>query len=194
MQHAAEADMGSKRMKFWSYDNRFRLMLTLGLAILLPAAALIYVNFHHVKSIKRDKKVEALIHRDFQYALAASEKRLNRKAYTMTEELRGLFPSPDTDVQADLEKQLDFILSKSPWLAHVFLWDREKGFLFRSRPEQMGDKYYRAEHEMMSEAYKGWFGMEGKLLVDLLHKKSRPISWYSGQTKRAEGETFVTTA
>ncbi len=36
--------MRSKRYRFWSHDNRFRLMLTLGLAVLLPAAALIYVN------------------------------------------------------------------------------------------------------------------------------------------------------
>ena len=41
--------MRSKRNRFWSHDNRFRLMLTLGLAVLLPAAALIYVNFHHLE-------------------------------------------------------------------------------------------------------------------------------------------------
>ena len=86
--------MRSKRNRFWSHDNRFRLMLTLGLAVLLPAAALIYVNFHHLKSIKRDKKVEALIHRDFQYVLAVSEKKINQKAYAMTEEVRRSFPVP----------------------------------------------------------------------------------------------------
>ncbi len=37
--------MKSKRKKFWSGDNRFRIMLTLELAVMLPAAALIYVNF-----------------------------------------------------------------------------------------------------------------------------------------------------
>ena len=71
--------MRSKRKRFWNHDNRFRLMLTLGLAILLPAAALIYVNYYHLKSIQRDKKVEAIIHRDFQYALAVSEKNRTRR-------------------------------------------------------------------------------------------------------------------
>ncbi len=47
--------MKSKRKEFWSGNSRFRLMLTLELAVMLPAAALIYVNFHHLKSIKRDK-------------------------------------------------------------------------------------------------------------------------------------------
>ncbi|MDQ6651898.1 MAG: hypothetical protein M3Y84_04050, partial [Acidobacteriota bacterium] len=119
--------MRSKRNRFWSHDNRYRLMLTLGLAVLLPAAALIYVNILHLRSIKRDKKVEALIHRDFQYVLAVSEKKLNQKAYSMTEEVRDRFPSPDTDTEADKGKKLDLILSKNPWLSHVFLFDREKG-------------------------------------------------------------------
>ena len=39
-------------------NTRFRLVLTLGLAVVLPALTLIYVNFKHVKSIQRDKKVE----------------------------------------------------------------------------------------------------------------------------------------
>jgi hypothetical protein len=66
-------------------------MLTLELAVMLPAAALIYVNFHHLKSIKRDKQMEAAIHRDFQQMLAISEKRINQKIYTMTEEARAFF-------------------------------------------------------------------------------------------------------
>jgi signal transduction histidine kinase len=186
--------MRSKRYRFWSHDNRFRLMLTLGLAVLLPAAALIYVNYHHLKSIQRDKKVEAIIHRDFQYVLAASEKRLNQKASTMTEEVKSLFPSPDSDSEAAKGSKLDLILSKHPWVAHVFLYDREKGFVFRSQPQQMDDKYFRDEHEHMVEGYGVWFGSsEGKMLVDGIHKKARPL-WYTGYAKRAGGDAYITTS
>jgi signal transduction histidine kinase len=185
--------MRSKKSRFWSRDNRFRLMLTLGLAILLPAAALIFVNFYHLKGIQRDKKVEAIIHRDFQYALAVSEKKLNQKAYAMTEEVRAEFPSPD-EIPAEKEKKLDIILAKNPWLAHVFIFDREKGMLFRSQPQQLGDKYFCREHDSLSETFSGWFGMEGKMLVEAMHKKSRPITWYTSETKRADGENYVATA
>ena len=185
--------MRSKRNRFWSQDNRFRLMLTLGLAILLPAAALICVNFYHLKSIQRDKNVEALIQRDFQYALAVSEKKLNQKAYAMAEDVRTLFPSPD-DSESDKEKQLDLILSKSPWLTHVFLFDKEKGMLFRSQPQQLSDKYICREHDNMTESFNGWFGMEGKMLVEGMHKKSRPLTWYTSETKRADGENYIATA
>jgi signal transduction histidine kinase len=36
--------------------------------------------------------------------------------------------------------------------------------------------------------------MEGKMLVEGMHKKSRPITWYTSQTKRADGENYMTSA
>jgi signal transduction histidine kinase len=185
--------MKSKTRRLSSGHNRFRLVLTLGLAVLLPAMALIFVNFHHVKSIERDKKVEALIHRDFQQMLAISEKRINQKAYAMAEEVRQSLPSPDAD-KSEQERKLDLILGKNPWLAHVFLFDKEKGFLFRSQPQQMDDKYFRKEHDTMAESFPVWFGAEGKMLVEGLHKKIRPITCYTSKAKRNTGEAFITTA
>src|SRR5213593_3764756 len=179
-----EAGMKSKRKNFWSGSSRFRLMLTLQLAVMLPAAALILLNFRHVKSIKRDKVLEAAIHRDFQQMLAISEKRINQKAYMMTEEVRDLFPSPDTDTEWEKRRKLDVILSKSPWLAHVFLFDREKGLLFHSQPRQLSDRYFREEHEHMAEMFAGWLGMQAKTIVEQMHNNNRPISWYGDRVKR----------
>jgi signal transduction histidine kinase len=184
--------MKTKRKRFWS-GNRFRLMLTLELAVMLPAAALIYVNFAHVKSIKRAKKVEASIHRDFQYMLAASEKNINDKIYAMTEEVRDSLPSPDIDQDAK-GRQLDLILSKSPWLAHVFLFDAATGMLFRSQPQKLSERYFREEHDSLSAMYSGWFGIEAKMLCDNMRKKTRPITYYTDQTKRAGGDAFVMSA
>jgi len=186
--------MKSKRKEFLSGNNRFRLMLTLGLAVVLPAAALIYANVHHLKAIQRDKKVEALIHRDFEQMLAISEKKINEKAYTMTEEVRELFPAPDTDTDSEKEKRLDLILSKSPWLAHVFLFDVEKGLLLRSQPQQMNENYFRQEHEHLNVMYGGWFGLEGKMLLDEMRKKSRPITCYGSPVKRPGGYAYMTSA
>jgi signal transduction histidine kinase len=183
--------MKLKRTKFLGGFNRLRLMLTLGLAVLLPAAALIYVNFSQLRAFERDKVLEAAFHRDFQDMLAITEKRINKKAYTMIEEARDLFPSPDTEAQ-EKENKLDLILAKSPWLSHAFLCD-EKGVLVRSQPQQMGDKYFREEHDRMVETYPRWFRMDGKSLVESIHKKTRPI-FSSGQTKRADGDAFTTTA
>src|SRR5215207_11660345 len=98
-------------------NTRFRLVLTLGLAVVLPAMTLVYVNFHHVKSIQRVKKVEALIHRDFQYLLSIAAKKINGKAYELTEQARDAFPTA-ADSEEEKRRKFDLILSKSPWFAH----------------------------------------------------------------------------
>src|SRR5215468_3352604 len=100
-----EVRMQTTKRRFWS-NKRFRIMLTLELAVMLPAAALIYVNFAHLKSLKHGKKVEATIHRDFMYALSISEKKINDRIYELTEEVRDLFPSPTSGMDSDRGRQL----------------------------------------------------------------------------------------
>jgi signal transduction histidine kinase len=184
--------MQLKKRGFLRGFNRFRLMLTLGLAVVLPAAALIYLNFSQLHAFERDKILEAAIHRDFQEMLAITEKKINKKAYTMSEEVRDLFPSPDAE-PAEKEKRLDAILANNPTLAHVFLSD-EKSFVFRSRPRDMTNRFIREEHERMAESHRGWFGMEGKGIVEGMHKKTRSFIFSTYPVKREEGEPYILTA
>ncbi|HSP64495.1 MAG TPA: HAMP domain-containing sensor histidine kinase [Pyrinomonadaceae bacterium] len=181
-----------KKREFLRGFTRFRLILTLGLAVLLPAAALIYVNFSQLRSFERDKGLQAIIHRDFQETLAITEKKIDKKAYNMVEEARDIFPSPDSDPQ-EKEKKLDLVLSKSPWMVHAFLFD-EKGFVVRSQPRQLDDKFVREEHERLADGYHAWFGKEGKTMVEAMHKKTRPIGIYTNQTKRADGDAYLAIA
>jgi signal transduction histidine kinase len=184
--------MKLKNRKLRGGFNRFRLMLTLGLAVVLPAAALIYVNFSQLRAFERDKVLEAWIHGDFQDVLAFTEKKINKKAYIMTEEARDLFPNPGMEPAAK-EKRLDLILSKNPWITHVFLFD-EKGLVLRTQPQQLSDKYVRDERDRMAEGYHGWFSMEGKSMVETMHKKNKPINFYSEQTKRNGTDAYSTMA
>src|SRR5215831_10535926 len=172
--------------------SRFRLLLTLELAVMLPAAILLYVNFRQLHSIKREKKVEATIHRDFIQMLAISEKRINEKAYALTDEVRRLFPSPDTGSDAEKKAALDLILTKRPWLSHVFFFDEDKGILLRTQPQQL--TFLRQEHESFSHAFDGWFRLEGKMILEGMHKRSRPYFCYTGTTKRNGVELFMTHA
>jgi len=181
--------MKLKKRKLLGGFNRFRLMLTLGLAVLLPAAALIYVNYSQLRAIERDKGIEAIFNREFQEVLAFTEKKINKKAYTMTEEARDLFPSPDTDTQ-EKEKKLDLILAQRPWLSHAFLYD-EKGFVFRSQPGLMSDKYFREEHDHMTESYRLWFAKEGKTQAEMIHRRSKGISFSGGRVKRESGDAYM---
>src|SRR5215813_7901568 len=135
--------MKLKKRKLLGGFNRYRLILTLGLAVLLPAAGLIYINFSQLESFSRDKVLEAAIHRDFQEWLAISEKKMNKKAYAMVEDARNIFPSPEAKPD-EKEAKLDRILSKYTCFSHVFLFDG-KEMTFRSQPGQMSNPYFKEE-------------------------------------------------
>jgi signal transduction histidine kinase len=179
--------------RFWSGNKRVRLLLTLELAVMLPAAALIFLNYHQLESIERDKALEAAIHREFQQMLAYSEKQISQKAYKLAEEVRDHFPSPD-DSQSDRVKKLDAILCERPWLAHVFFFDAEKGFLLRSQQERMGDWDFLEEHKRLGKSFGGWVPFEAKTLLDMMHKKGRPIIWFPDRPERGGEHVFMTTA
>jgi signal transduction histidine kinase len=198
-----EIDMTSSRgtkqdtrgwLRFLTSNNRVRLLLTLELAVMLPAAALIYANFYHLKSIRRDRVLEAAIHRDFLQMLAISEKQLNLKAHTLVENARELFPSADLDEETKI-RGLDAVLSARPWLAHAFVFDPEHGLLFRSQPARLGDdRYFQAEHHRLSKMYGGWLPFEAKTMLEGIRKRARPVIWYPDQSKRPGGSLFLTTA
>src|SRR5947207_13125792 len=175
--------MNSKRRKLLGGFNRFRLILTLGLAVLLPACLLILVNFVQLRHFQRDKVLEAAIHRDFQEWLGLTEKKMNKKAYAKVEEARQMFPSPDSD-QLEKEKQLDKILAECACFTHAFLFD-EDGMTFHTQSAVATDKYVRAEHEHLEEMYREWFssGMEIKSYVESLQKKPQHIGFSTYQTK-----------
>jgi len=181
-----------KPRKFLGGFNRFRLILTLGLAVLLPAAALIVVNFLQLKSFERDKVLEAAIHRDFQEYLAISDKKIGKKIAGTVEELRDQFPSPDLS-EKEKEEKLDNLLLRTPSVAHVFLYD-EKGFKTRTQPGEKDDHYVREEGDRLEEDLHGWFDLEGKMMVQNLNKKTRNLAFYADQTKRADGPAYLATA
>ncbi len=174
--------------------NRFRLMLTLVLAVLLPAAALIYINFSQLSSFKRDKVLQAAINRDFQQALAIFEKNMNKKAYSKVEDVMDLFPSRK-DGDAERESKLNDILAKCSCLDHAFIFDGED-LTFQTQSGQMTDRFVREEHDRMVESYRTWFSSKEELksLIEAINKKPQHIYFSPAQTKRADGPAYLLTA
>jgi len=170
-------------------NARFRLVLTLGLAVVLPALTLIFVNFQHVKSIQRDKNVEALIHRDFQYLLTISAKKMASKAYAMTEKAREAFPSVD-DSDDEKRRKLDQIVANNPAFAHVFLYDAKKGVILQRQRDLMTEK----EAEESVKGYSTWFNLEGAYYCGVLGRKSKPVMWMASESERSGSLAYATTA
>ncbi len=138
-------------------NARTRMMLTLQLAVMLPAAVLVILSAWHLKTIQRDRAVEAAIQRDFSQVLAISEKQINHKAYALVDDVRAEFPTPG---EACTET-MDRILSTHPYVAHLMLYDPEQGFVTRSEPYRMkNDPGFRDQAEHMSKMMEGWWKLE----------------------------------
>jgi hypothetical protein len=191
--NGGRAGMVGRLKRLWTDNKKIRLLLTLELAVMLPAAALIFLNYYQLQSIERDKALEAAIHRDFQQLLAISEKQINYKAYTIVEGVRERFPSPDAAKDEKI-RQLDRILDEHAALAHVFLFDADGGMIFRSNVERMSDLYFVKEHERLRGSFGGWLAVDSKAMLEALRHLAKPISWYPDRSKRAGGIAYTATA
>src|SRR6185503_2301554 len=183
--------MKFKQLKFFRGVTRFRLILTLVLAVVLPAATLIYVNYSQLRSLDRDKVLQAAIHRDFQEMLLITEKKINKKAYKLLEDARDQFPAASASPQ-EREKQLAQVLAKFPMFTHVMLGD-DKSFHILTQPSQMSDKYVKTEHEKFGE-FKTYFSTEGKWYVEQTQKRPKPFLFQAAPAKRGDGEYYMLTS
>lgn len=169
-------------------NERRRLMLTLELAVALPAAALVILSALHLKSIQRDRAVEAAIQRDFTQVLAISEKQFNQKAFDLADDVRMEIPAPG---EACAET-LDRILAKHPYAAHVFVYSPKKGMVFRSQPSRMDEEDFSKESEYLTKMDEGWLGMEySDISNDLGKMEKKGVSYYPTYNWASRGDKHV---
>ncbi|MEE8607406.1 MAG: HAMP domain-containing sensor histidine kinase [Nitrospiraceae bacterium] len=177
-------------MKKWlGWNERTRLLLTSGLAVVLPAAALIGFSIWNLQSIQRDKVIEAAIQRDFQHMLQISEKRIAQVAYKKVGAVRRRFPCPEDPFAPELDK----LLEKHPYVAHAFLVYERTGLVFRSQPRRMKEAYFRKESKELSKKI-GWVKSEGKMLLKGLRQREKngdePYYFYSNWVPRGKREGY----
>src|SRR4249920_1093512 len=119
--------------KKWRLTDRTRTLLTLELAIVLPAAALMGFSIWNLRHIQRDKAIEAAIQRDFSYVLKIAEKKTWWKANEILTPVRKEFPCPDDG--AKVKSQLETMLAAHPEFLYAILYDKGHDLLvWRSQP------------------------------------------------------------
>jgi len=175
-------------------NERIRLILTLELAVVLPAAVLVILSAWHLKTIQRDRAVEAAIQRDFSQVLAISEKQINHKAYALVDDVRSEFPVPGEACSVNLDR----VLSAHPYIAHLVLYDPEHGFVIRSQPNRLkNDPAFRDEAEHMSKMMEGWWKLEYDEFSKKLAKmadKGTPYYFDGEWMPRGDKHVYTSTA
>jgi signal transduction histidine kinase len=155
------------------WNERTRLPFTLALVV-VPAAALIILSIMHLRSIQRDRSVEAALQRDFQQMLAVSEKHLNQRATEMVDAAVADFPTND---DADVEEQLKRVMYKHPYVAHTFIYDPDReghDYVYVSNPARMDEPDFEKECTKLEEDTSAWLPIEFK---DLVVKVKKMKSW-----------------
>jgi signal transduction histidine kinase len=179
--------MDFKRQKVRGGFNRYRLIITLGLAVFLPAGALIYVNFSQLRSFDRDKVLEATIKRDFTENLGIWEKDMNKKIYARVEDAKDEFPPPDVD-EGDQEHVLSNVLASSSYFSHAFILDGSDLVIQTQEPD---DKYLRDERDKLVENLRWINKEEYPMMVKDLSKRPHNMIFYAYETKRADGPAYL---
>src|SRR5260370_149032 len=153
MNEAGEARMSKKK---WLTD-RTRTLLTLELAITLPAAALMAFSIWNLKHIQRSEAIEAAFQRDFSHVLGIAEKKTLHKAIDMITPAREEFPSPDAD-RATIKAKLEHILSEHPEFAYAFLYDKKNNLIVsRAQPGRDKDPEFCAPAQDAINMVTTWF-------------------------------------
>ena len=181
-------------MKTRRRNEKSRVLLTLELAVVLPAAVLVILSVWHVRHIERDRAVEATFQREYSQVLAISEKQINHKAYELLDDVRTEFPTPSELCAPTLDK----ILAAHPYTAHVFMYSPETGMVFRSQSGRMKkEEGFREEADWLNKMYEGWLKMDfhdtSEKLVHL-QKKGSPYLFEGEWVPRGDKKVYQSTA
>jgi len=177
--------------KKWRLTDRTRALLTLELAIVLPAAALMGFSIWNLKHIQRDKAVEAAIQRDFQYVLKIAEKKTWHQANDLVMPVQKEFPNPDDGPQ--VKSKLERILREHPEYAYAALYDKKNNLLVtRMQPGREQDQIFREFTQEDINMLSSWLPSEASNTVKHLRKmkEEEPWGFYGGWTLRANQHAY----
>jgi signal transduction histidine kinase len=177
--------------KKWRLTERTKTLLTLELAIVLPAAALMAFSIWNLTHIQRDKSVEAAIQRDFQYVLKIAEKKSWHQANDLITPVRKEFPNPDDGSQ--IKAKLESVLLAHPEYAFAALYDKKSNQLVsRVQPGRDLDPAFCGFTEEDIKMLASWLPSEASSMAKHLRneKEEEPWGFEGGWTVRANQHAY----
>lgn len=176
----------------WRLTDRTRTLLTLELAIVLPAAALLGFSIWNLKHIQRSEAIEAAYERDFAHVLYFAEKKSWHKANDLIAPVRKAFPNSDED-RSVINAELVDILSEHPEFAYALIYDKKKNLLLsRGQPARDADQEFCASEQEAIKTVATWLPVEASTLAARIRameeKDEDPVGfeggWMVGENRR----------
>ena len=184
--------------KKWRLTDRTRTLLTLELAIVLPAAALLGFSVWNLKHIQRSEAIEAAIQRDFSHVLYIVEKKALHKAVDVLNPVRKEFPAPDDD-RSVIDAKLEHILSEHPEFAYALIYDKKKNLLVsRGQPGRDHDPVFCAGVQDTINTIAKWLPLEAPTMAAhvraMEEKDEDPIGFDGGWSFGQKQNGYFNTA
>jgi signal transduction histidine kinase len=179
--------------KKWRLTDRTRTLLTLELAIVLPAAALLGFSVWNLKHIQRSEAVEAAIQRDLAHVLKYAEKKTYHKAIDAIAPVRKEFPNPDED-RSVINSKLEHLLSEHPEYAYALIYDKKNHLLLsRAQPARDDDPQFCAGAQEAITMVSSWLPLETpEMLAHLraMEKDEDPVGFNGGWSAKDNQHTY----
>jgi len=174
--------------------DRTRMLLTLELAIVLPAASLMAFSVWNLHQIQRDKAIEAAIQRDFTSVLRFAEKKVWHKAAGILTPVRQEFPTCSSRGEV-IKQQLDRILAAHPEFQYVALYDKDSEvLLWRFQERQDADETWHKRLTYLMNMTDKWLPIEAPQMVHRLRvsseKDEMPFGFEGGWVERDDDHYF----
>ena len=184
--------------KKWRLTERTRTLLTIELAIVLPAAALMAFSIWNLKGIQRDKFIEAAIQRDFQYVLKIAEKKSWKRAFELADPVRKQYPKPD-DGAAKIKDQLDRILMENPEFDYAVLFDKKSNMLVSRIQSGNGhDEDFCMRTQEAIDSLNAWLPVEAPEMAEHLRMMAEhgeePLAFYGDWMSRRNQHEYMSGA
>ena len=174
--------------KKWKLTDRTRTLLTLELAIVLPAAALLGFSIWNLKHIQRSEAIEAAIQRDFAHVLKIAEKKAWHKANEIVAPVRKEFPNSDED-RATITAKLERILAEHPEYSYAFVYDKDKNMMVsRLQPARSNDPGFCSSTQEAINMTFTWLPLESTMMAanvrKMAMKDEEPLGFYGWWTHK----------
>jgi signal transduction histidine kinase len=170
--------------KKWRLTGRTRTLLTLELAIVLPAAALMGFSIWNLKHLQHSGGFEAAIQRELSHVLKIAEKKTWHNAIDLVMPVRAAFPNPDED-RSSIKAGLERVLSGHPEFAYALLYDKKNNLLLsRIQPARDHDQQFCASTQEIINMGSTWIPIEASQLAKhvraMAEKDEDPVGFTGG--------------
>jgi len=170
--------------KKWRLTDRTRTLLTLEIAIVLPAAALMGFSIWNLKHLQHSGGFEAAIQRELSHVLKIAEKKTWHQALELATPIRMGFPKPDED-HGVIKAKLEQVLSEHPEFAYALLYDKRTNLLLsRTQPARDHDPQFCTGTQQDITMAASWIPLEAPQMAAHLRamaeKDEDPINFSGG--------------